>query len=160
VGRGIFESAGMYLTQVLSVKRLRQRPVVIINGGNHHFAEKLLSETGEESAYFPILLRETQAPLESTLLAGSLCQDRDVLHPSCPLPADISRGDWLLFPNRGAYGLTASNQQFIGQSAVGELLARDRANSPDARTFKILSVSPEFWRDYHSGFRDFKPELA
>lgn len=150
IGRGVFESAGLYVAQVLSVKRLRQRPVVIINGGNHHFAEKLLSETGEEAAYFPFSLRQSSHSNKEVLLAGSLCQDRDVLHPSCPLPSDLQRGDWLVFPNRGAYGLTASNQQFIGQSAVGEILVQKNG--------ELLSVSPQNWRGYHLAFADFGTE--
>lgn len=152
-GRGIFESCGYYLTTVLSVKATRARPIVIIDGGNHHFAEKLVSETGVDQPYFPVAQSlETKIKM---LVAGSLCQDRDVLHPSCDLPANLKRGDWLIFPNRGAYGLTAANSQFIGQKPASEWLGKKNA---DGR-IQLIFASPKNFVGYHRSFFDLGKDL-
>lgn len=147
-GRGIFESCGYYFTTVLAVKATRARPIVIIDGGNHHFAEKLVSETGVDQPYLPVA-KSFERKIKM-LVAGSLCQDRDVLHPSCDLPANLKRGDWLIFPNRGAYGLTAANSQFIGQKPASEWLGE---KSADGRV-QLTLASPKNFVGYHRSYFD------
>ncbi|GLF95634.1 phosphopantetheine-binding protein [Streptomyces yaizuensis] len=57
----------------------------------------------------------------SVTLAGPLCTPADILARAAELPG-VSPGDLLVFPNVGAYGLSASLLGFLGHPAPAEVL--------------------------------------
>lgn len=146
-GRAIFESCGLYAAEIISIKKRDLKTIVIINGGQQHFAEKLISETGEENIYSPMLYRNgkyIEDERVAFILYGNQCNERDMLHPSIMLPKDIQLGDWLIFPNRGAYGITASNNQFIGLDMAEEYLLENN---------QLNSIGPTEWRTYQEAVK-------
>ena len=82
---------------------------------------------------------------ESASLYGSLCVSHDCLNPRMPMPKDLKRGDWLIFPDCGAYGVTASAPFFIGQSLPNEWACVDS----QANSLSIKNVFPENFKSYH-----------
>lgn len=156
VGRGVVADCGSYAVPVLSRKLLdRGGEALIVHGGLQHlgspfvsFAQKVdqiqvrvirdgewLNKTPEDSA--------SQATSEF-LIAGSLCLGHDILHPRLRLPKDVRRGDWLLFPRAGAYGLSAGVPFFIGQDLPKEVIFEDgKFEDVTLQDFKLYQESFE-----------------
>ena len=137
VGRGLVGSAGVYGAQVLSVKKWDNgRTSVVVNGGVQHVGSSLRPlysrKTSEELPEFFSLRQDSNSRLvlnsESTTMEGavfgSLCLGHDVLLAKARLPQGLKRGDWLIFFNAGAYGVTAGVPRFIHQDLPREFLCR------------------------------------
>lgn len=121
VGRSITSSCGYYGAPVLSVKQFgSDRKTVIIDGGLQHFGSPWVTlKQGPmpmNAAFFDSTGKSKKAGSLKAAIYGSLCLWHDCLHPSFPVPNDIKRGDWILVPNMGAYGLTAGVPLFIGET--------------------------------------------
>lgn len=129
VGRGIMSAAGCYVAQVLSRKKSdRGSDTLIINGGLQHLGGPFITATQNISNFTALALRDGHGLTSETsefIVAGSLCLSHDILHPRLLLPDTIKRGDWIVFPNSGAYGLTAGVPFFIGQDLPFEFLYED-----------------------------------
>ena len=133
-GRAAVATAGSYLAPVLSVKsRPGKRRLVIVDGGWQHIGTHLLSPIhGAKGAEAHVLRggKILHGLTQAASIYGSLCLSRDVLHPNVQLHQEVRRGDVLLLYPCGAYGISASPNQFIGQNAADEFLI----NSNDAST--------------------------
>ncbi|ANW21317.1 phosphopantetheine-binding protein [Streptomyces clavuligerus] len=64
---------------------------------------------------------ETDGEPGTVTLAGPLCTPADILARAAELPG-VAAGDLLVFPNVGAYGLSASLLGFLGHPAPAEVL--------------------------------------
>lgn len=122
-GRHLVSSAGRLLTTVVEVKRKGSRTFVLLDTGIHHVGG--LSGTGRLlPAATPVRadgrLLDDSAPVT---LAGPLCTPADVLGREVEL-AGVSPGDLLVFPNTGAYGLTASVLGFLSRPTPIEVVLR------------------------------------
>lgn len=121
VGRSITSSCGYYGAPVLSVKQFgADRKTVIIDGGLQHFGSPWVTlrqgPMPMNALFFNSNGKQKKVSTAKAAIYGSLCLWHDCLHPSFPIPNDIERGDWIVVPNMGAYGLTAGVPLFIGET--------------------------------------------
>ncbi|MFI1869662.1 phosphopantetheine-binding protein [Streptomyces jumonjinensis] len=128
-GRYLVGDSGRLVTAVTDVKHSRGKDYAVLDSGINHLGGlsglgRLLPlsaqplEPGPEHA--------ADAPDEgsdegSVTLAGPLCTPADVLARAARLPG-VRSGDLLVFPNVGAYGLSASLLGFLGHPAPAEVL--------------------------------------
>jgi len=123
LGRWLVGEAGVYLTRIVDRKESRGRTFLVTDGGlQHHLAA---------SGNFGQLLRRNypvaiasrfgaQADEEVTV-TGCLCTPLDLLADEALLPkAEV--GDLIAIFCAGAYGLSASPQEFLSQPRAREML--------------------------------------
>ena len=126
LGRGLVASCGFYAAPVLSRKLLdRGGEALVLHGGLQHLGSPFVSFAQKVETLQASALRQGQKLQEESkefLVAGSLCLGHDILHPRLKLPANIQRGDWVIFPQAGAYGLSAGVPFFIGQDLPREVI--------------------------------------
>lgn len=125
-GRGIFASAGYFITTVVAVKTINQQTIVVCDGG---MAQNfLLAQTEKTIKKYlsPQLCQLSQAErpeLQSKAkIVGNSCNREDVigqLASGTPTPAV---GDKLIFSDCGAYNRTYSPIQFLGLPVAQEYL--------------------------------------
>ena len=146
-GRGIVTPAGFYAARVLSVRSLSNGlNQIIVNGGLHHLAGPLARVDSAHFGAQACLVRGgniVETETAEYLVAGSLCLGNDFIHPRMTLPNSIRRGDWVIFSNVGAYGMTASTPFFIGQDLPREFVLCGGAIAESTRTS---------FRPYHECF--------
>jgi diaminopimelate decarboxylase len=123
LGRWLVGEAGVYLTRVVDRKQSGGRTFLITDGGLHH----MLAASGN----FGHLLRRNY-PIavanrfgldaeEEVTITGCLCTPLDLLGDEVMLPrAEV--GDLVAIFCAGAYGLTASPGDFLGQPSAREIL--------------------------------------
>lgn len=123
MGRVLVESCGSYCAPVLSVKNKKTaKPSVIINGGIQHLSVSLINLLKKrENSTQVVILSESNLgkDVSEVNIYGSLCLSNDLVLIA-DLPKTIKRGDWLMFPATGAYNLSASATDFIGQDMAKE----------------------------------------
>ena len=108
LGRYAVGECGHYLAQVVDVKEVRGKNIIVLNGGINHIARPALTEQP-----FPCtLLRETNIDKKHYQIHGPLCTALDKLS-EVELPGDISPGDWIAFHQAGAYGFTEAMPFFL-----------------------------------------------
>lgn len=127
VGRGLVASSGFYAVPILACKSLdRGGQALIVHGGLQHLGSPFVSFAQKVQDLHATVLRKGQVvsaeETQEYLVAGSLCLGHDILHPRLKLPAGLERGDWILFPQAGAYGLSAGVPFFIGQDLPREIV--------------------------------------
>jgi diaminopimelate decarboxylase len=123
LGRWLVGEAGVYLTRVVDRKQSGGRTFLVTDGGLHH----MLAASGN----FGQLLRRNY-PIavanrfgldaeEEVTITGCLCTPLDLLGDEVMLPrAEV--GDLVAIFCAGAYGLTASPGDFLGQPSAREIL--------------------------------------
>lgn len=146
IGRALVGPAGSYVAQVLSVKEWENgRRTVIINGGLQHLGGSIRpifldsqNDCGDDRQNDELHLsalrsngknvellnaRPGQRTMRVTVF-GSLCLGHDVVLAKVHVPTTLKRGDWLVFSNAGAYGLSAGVPRFISQDLPREFLSK------------------------------------
>jgi diaminopimelate decarboxylase len=119
-GRSLVGRAGVTLYRVGTVKRLRERTWVAVDGG--------MSDNPRPQLYGArytamSATRADEGPDETVSVAGMHCESGDVLIDDVALPAP-RRGDLLAVPATGAYTLAmSSNYNGVGRPAA--VLVRD-----------------------------------
>src|SRR5215204_3252552 len=123
LGRYLVADAGLYVTRVVDVKRMRGKTFAVTDGGmNHH-----LTATGNMGQVFrkayPLLnlTRMSGVPEESVAVAGPCCTPLDVFGNNILL-ATPEAGDLIGVFYSGAYGYSASNLGFLSHPAPAEVL--------------------------------------
>ncbi|MBV2127717.1 pyridoxal-dependent decarboxylase, exosortase A system-associated [Arsukibacterium indicum] len=123
LGRFLVADAGLYACQVVDKKQSRGTTYLVCNGGLHHH----LANSGNFGQVirknYPVAIanRMAQAELELVTIVGPLCTPLDILADRMSLPkAEV--GDWVVVYQSGAYGPTASPQDFLGHPNVAEIL--------------------------------------
>lgn len=123
LGRYLVADAGLYVTRVVDVKRIRGKAFAVTDGGmNHH-----LTATGNMGQVFrksyPLLnLSSADAePGEGMAVAGPCCTPLDSFGNNVPL-AEPEVGDLIGVFYSGAYGYSASNLGFLSHPAPAEVL--------------------------------------
>lgn len=127
LGRYLVGEAGVYVCRVVDRKRSRGEVFLVTDGGLHHH----LAASGNFGQVirrnYPVVLADrvwpdTDHPAETASVVGPLCTSLDLLGDRLQLPhAEV--GDLVAVLASGAYGLTASPQQFLGHPAALEALA-------------------------------------
>ncbi|WP_102797879.1 pyridoxal-dependent decarboxylase, exosortase A system-associated [Bowmanella denitrificans] len=124
LGRFLVAEAGIYASRITDIKTSRGQTFVMTNGGLHHH----LSNSGNFGQVirknYPVAIgnKMTSPATEDKIMAvGPLCTPLDTLADKMLLPqAEI--GDWLVVFQSGAYGPTASPQDFLGHPHVAEII--------------------------------------
>lgn len=120
-GRYLAGDCGEFVCTVMDVKTSGSRTFVVLDGGINHLGG--MAGLGR-------LLRPSAAPrlsgepIGEVTLTGPLCTPADVLGLAVDLPP-VQPGDQIVFPNAGAYGLSASLTAFLSRPAPVEV-ALDR----------------------------------
>lgn len=123
LGRFLVAEAGLYVCQVLDKKMSRGTTYLVCNGGLHHH----LSNSGNFGQVirknYPVAIanRMQQTEREVVTVVGPLCTPLDIVADKMEL-ASADVGDWVAVFQSGAYGATASPQDFLGHPAVAEIL--------------------------------------
>jgi diaminopimelate decarboxylase len=123
LGRWLVGEAGVYLTRVVDRKESRGRTFLVTDGGLQH----MLAASGNFGQLlrrnYPVAIASrfgTEAEEEVTI-TGSLCTPLDLLADDVELPRS-EPGDLVAIFCAGAYGLSASPQEFLSQPRARELL--------------------------------------
>lgn len=153
IGRALVGPVGYYGVPVLSVKKTDTgADLVIIDGGLQHLGSPLVTMGQSLNSTKTFFVRNNQmldsSDQKEVLLGGSLCLWHDILHPRLRVPNDVRVGDYLIFENMGAYGLTAGVPHFIGERIAEEWCIDSQ--SPQGR-----NITAAKFKSYHESF-DFK----
>ncbi|MBU2115529.1 MAG: pyridoxal-dependent decarboxylase, exosortase A system-associated [Gammaproteobacteria bacterium] len=123
LGRYLVAEAGVYACQVVDKKISRGTTYLVCNGGLHHH----LANSGNFGQVirknYPVAIgnRLTGDVTEQVTIVGPLCTPLDILADKVTLPlAEV--GDWVVVYQSGAYGPSASPQDFLGHPNVTEIL--------------------------------------
>ncbi|MDO6425592.1 pyridoxal-dependent decarboxylase, exosortase A system-associated [Thalassotalea sp. 1_MG-2023] len=125
LGRYLVGECGVYASKVVDIKTSREQKFLVCNGGLHHH----LANSGNFGQVirknYPVSLGNKMSPenndTECVTLVGPLCTPLDVLANKIELPK-ASIGDFAIIYQSGAYGPTASPQDFLSQGRVAEIL--------------------------------------
>lgn len=126
-GRFLVAESGIYATKVLYRKRMRTEEFAIVDGGMHH-NYLLAGGMGQvirrnfEMDILPGSLREHPEIREFRLnIAGRLCTPQDLLATQVVCKHEAHPGDYVVFFNCGAYGLSASPSHFLSHPRPAEI---------------------------------------
>ena len=123
LGRYLVGEAGVYVTRVVDRKVSRGQVFLVTDGGlNHHLsASGNFGQVLRKNYPAAIGNRMTSKEFETVSVVGPLCTPLDLLADRMVLPkADVD--DLFVIFQYGAYGSSASPQNFLGHDAVAEVL--------------------------------------
>ena len=123
LGRWLVGEAGVYLTRVVDRKESRGETFLITDGGLQH----MLAASGNFGQLlrrnYPVAIANRFGPevTEEATITGCLCTPLDLLAHEVGLPR-AKVGDLIAIFCAGAYGLSASPQEFLSQPRAREML--------------------------------------
>lgn len=124
LGRYLVAEAGVYASRITDKKASRGHVFLMTSGGLHHH----LANSGNFGQVlrknYPVAIGNKMSgshPSEVVTAVGPLCTPLDTLADKMAL-ADPQVGDWLVVFQSGAYGATASPQDFLGHPHVAEIV--------------------------------------
>ncbi|HET9336521.1 MAG TPA: pyridoxal-dependent decarboxylase, exosortase A system-associated [Sphingomicrobium sp.] len=123
LGRWLVGEAGVYLTRIVDRKESRGKTFLVTDGGLHHqlAASGNFGQLLRRNYPAAIASRFGAEPEEEVTVTGCLCTPLDLLADEAILPrAEV--GDLVAIFCAGAYGLTASPQEFLSQPRAREVL--------------------------------------
>ncbi|MDI6746532.1 MAG: pyridoxal-dependent decarboxylase, exosortase A system-associated [Rhodocyclaceae bacterium] len=123
LGRYLVGEAGIYVTRVVDRKVSRGQVFLVVDGGlNHHLAAS--GNFGQViRKNYPVAIGNRMGATETEIasVVGPLCTPLDLLADRMEL-AIAQHGDLVVIYQSGAYGATASPQNFLGHPHVVEVL--------------------------------------
>jgi diaminopimelate decarboxylase len=123
LGRWLVGEAGVYLTRIVDRKESRGKTFLVTDGGLQHqlAASGNFGQLLRRNYPVAIASRFGAEPEEEATVTGCLCTPLDLLADEAMLPkAEV--GDLVAIFCAGAYGLSASPQEFLLQPRARELL--------------------------------------
>jgi diaminopimelate decarboxylase len=123
LGRWLVGEAGIYLTRIVDRKESRGKTFLVTDGGLQHqlAASGNFGQLLRRNYPVAIASRFGAVAVEEATITGCLCTPLDLLADEAMLPrAEV--GDLVAIFCAGAYGLTASPQEFLGQPRAREML--------------------------------------
>ncbi|WP_202410233.1 pyridoxal-dependent decarboxylase, exosortase A system-associated [Pseudomaricurvus sp. HS19] len=123
LGRYMVGEAGLYVCEVLERKESRGETFLVTNGGLHHH----LAVSGNFGQIirknYPVCIgnRVKDSTTERAIIVGPLCTPLDILADKIELPR-ARPGDLVVVYQSGAYGLSASPQEFLSHPRAKEIL--------------------------------------
>jgi diaminopimelate decarboxylase len=133
LGRYLVAEAGLFVTRIVDRKQSRGQTFLVTDGGLNHFLAASGNFGQVVRKNYPVTIcsaRAAMAPanpsmgrpeLERVTVVGPLCTPLDVLADRMCLP-QAQVGDWVVVFQAGAYGLTASPQQFLSRLNCIEII--------------------------------------
>jgi diaminopimelate decarboxylase len=123
LGRWLVAEAGVYFARVLDRTTSCGRTFLTIDGGGHHFlrATGCLLERGHGNYPMAVANRFDSPPEEEVTVTGCLATPNDVFGDEVMLPR-AEPGDLIAIFCAGAYGLTASPQEWESRPLAKEVL--------------------------------------
>lgn len=122
LGRWLVGECGVYLSRVVDRKESHGKTFLVTDGGMHHqlAASGNFGQVVRRNYPVAVATRFDAAAEEEVSVVGCLCTPLDRLADDVMLPrADV--GDVIALFLAGAYGLSASPQNFLGHPAAREL---------------------------------------
>ena len=123
-GRGIFASAGYFMTTVVATKRIADQQIIVCDGGMaQNFLLAQTEKPIKQYAKPEVCIRSgsQRSVLDSTAkVVGSSCNREDVIGQLAPGSVLPEIGDMLIFSGCGAYNRTYSPIQFLGLTHARE----------------------------------------
>lgn len=117
LGRYAVGPYGYYLTPVVDKKKVRGQDMLILEGGLNHMVRPALTQS-----YFPVkALNKSGNDKTAFNLHGPLCTALDFLG-NHTLDSNVDVGDWLVFFQCGAYGMTESMPFFLCHQLPAEVI--------------------------------------
>ena len=123
LGRWLVGEAGVYLTRIVDCKESLGKTFLVTDGGLQHqlAASGNFGQLLRRNYPVAIATRFGAEPEGEVTITGCLCTPLDLLADEAMLPrADV--GDLVAIFCAGAYGLTASPQEFLSQPRAREML--------------------------------------
>jgi diaminopimelate decarboxylase len=123
LGRWLVGEAGVYLTRIVERKESRGEIFLVTDGGLQH----MLAASGNLGQLlrrnYPVAIANQfgTEPQEEATITGCLCTPLDLLADKVALPR-AEAGDLVAVFCAGAYGITASPQEFLSQPRARERL--------------------------------------
>ncbi len=123
LGRWIVGEAGVYLTRIVDRKQSRGETFLVTDGGLQH----MLAASGNFGQLlrrnYPVAIADRFGAdiQEDATITGCLCTPLDLLAHDVALPR-ADPGDLVAIFCAGAYGLSASPQEFLSQPRAREML--------------------------------------
>jgi diaminopimelate decarboxylase len=123
LGRYLVAEAGIYVSKVIDKKVSRGTNYLVCDGGLHHH----LANSGNFGQVirknYPVAIgNKLKGDVQELVnIVGPLCTPLDILADKVMLP-EASMGDYVVIFQSGAYGASASPQNFLSQPQVSELL--------------------------------------
>lgn len=123
LGRYLVGEAGVYVTRILDRKISRGQVYLVTDGGLHHHLAASGNFGQVVRKNYPVTVgnRADSSEKEVATVVGPLCTPLDLLADRMTLPV-AQVGDLVVVFQSGAYGASASPQQFLGHPAVVEVL--------------------------------------
>ncbi|MBL0090026.1 MAG: pyridoxal-dependent decarboxylase, exosortase A system-associated [Ideonella sp.] len=123
LGRYFVGEAGVYVARVVDRKVSRGQVFLVADGGLHHHLAASGNFGQVVRKNYPVTIgnKAASAKRETASVVGPLCTPLDLLADRMDLPAaDV--GDLVVVFQSGAYGASASPQNFLGHPACVEVL--------------------------------------
>jgi len=117
LGRYAVGPCGTYHCEVVDRKTVHGKELLVLEAGINHLLRPALIG----SAFPCALARESQAENVEYQVHGPLCTALDCLG-TLRLPADVQRGDVLIFTQCGAYGFTEAMPYFLCHALPAEVV--------------------------------------
>ena len=123
LGRWLVGEAGVYLTRVIDRKDSRGEAFLVTDGGLQHMlaASGNFGQLLRRNYPLAVATRYGATAKEAVTVVGNLCTPLDLLADQVELPC-ADPGDLIAIFCAGAYGLTASPQAFLSQTAATEVM--------------------------------------
>ncbi|SNS81114.1 diaminopimelate decarboxylase [Noviherbaspirillum humi] len=123
LGRYLVGEAGVYVARVIDRKVSRGKVFLITDGGMHHHlaASGNLGQVIRKNYPVAIANRMRGKVHENVTVTGPLCTPLDILADNVPLP-EAEVGDLVVVFQSGAYGRSASPQDFLSHPSAVEVL--------------------------------------
>lgn len=132
LGRYLVGEAGVYVCRVVDRKVSRGRTYLVTDGGLHHH----LAASGNFGQVlrknYPVTVAARTAAVdevEEVTIVGPLCTPLDILAERVTLPV-CAPGDLIAVLQSGAYGYSASPQQFLSHPAPAQCLVGSGPDDP------------------------------
>lgn len=125
LGRYLVGEAGIYVSKIVDKKTSRGTTYLICDGGLHHH----LSNSGNFGQVirknYPVAIGNKLCAINEEVelvnVVGPLCTPLDILADKVNLPVS-NIGDYVVVYQSGAYGASASPQEFLSQPRLQEIL--------------------------------------
>ena len=130
LGRYLVAEAGVYVARIVDRKVSRGQVFLVADGGLHHHLAASGNFGQVVRKNYPVTIVKAMGNRVDSLasftrevasVVGPLCTPLDILADRMSLPV-AGEGDWVVVFMSGAYGASASPQQFLGHPACVEVL--------------------------------------